>query len=170
MTTGGSPVDADDLVRDYLGRLEAAALVLGRDRREELVGEVREHINAALAEAGRSDDVTVRHVIERLGSPEEIVAAEAGQAGTPGGAALAPGAGISEKWGAVEVAAVVLLCLAGPAQFLPFGPFLWLGLGVIGLALVWASGVWPRRRKLVASTCVIALNVLLVMLTTRLIV
>jgi hypothetical protein len=162
-------MDADVLVREYLGRLEAAAAVLPVNRREELVAEVREHINAALAEAGRSDEVTVRNILERLGSPEEIVAAEAGQAGTPGGAAVDSSVGVAgtgPRWGAVEVSAVVALCLAWPARFLPFGLFLWLGLMAIGLVLVWASGVWTTRRKVVGTTCVIALYLFAILVTT----
>ncbi len=69
-------MDADALVRDYLDRLETAAWRLPVDRRGELVGEVREHIATAMAEAGRSDELTVRNILERLGAPEEIVAAE----------------------------------------------------------------------------------------------
>ena len=59
---GGSPVDTDQLVRDYLDRLEAAAAALSLSRRLELTGEVRDHIKAALAEAGTSDEVTVRNI------------------------------------------------------------------------------------------------------------
>lgn len=162
-------MDTDVLVRDYLGRLEAEAAVLPVNRREELRVEVREHINAALAEAGRSDEATVRNVLERLGSPEDIVAAEAGQAGTPPGAAAASDVGVAgtgSRWGAVEVSAVVLLCLAWPAIFLPFGLFLWLGFAVTGLVLVWVSGVWTRRKKLTATTFVIALYLFVILLTT----
>ena len=163
-------MDADVLVRDYLGRLEAAAAALPGNRRAELAEQVREHIDAALAEAGRSDEVTVRNILERLGSPEEIVAEETGFAGRPGGATVAAavaGAAAGPGWGAIEVSAVVLLCLAWPAIYLPFGPILWLGLGAIGLALVWTSGVWTSRRKLVSTTCVVALYLLLFLLTTR---
>ena len=46
-------MDAEGLVRDYLGRLEAASWPLAPPRRAELVGEVREHIETALSEAGR---------------------------------------------------------------------------------------------------------------------
>ena len=162
-------MDADVLVRDYLGRLEAAATVLPVNRREELAAEVREHINAALADAGRTDEATVRNVLERLGPPEEIVAAEAGQAGSPGSTAFPPAAGVPEtgsRWGTVEVSAVVVLSLAWPARYLPFGLFLWLALTVIGLVLVWASGVWTTRRKLTGTTCVIALYLLAILLTT----
>ena len=162
-------MDTDVLVRDYLGRLEAAAAALPLARRTELAAEVRDHIDAALAEAGRSDEVTVRNVLERLGSPEEIVAAEAGQAGTPDGAAPASGGGVAgtgSRWGAVEVTALVLVGLAWPALFLPFGLFLWLGLGVVGLVLVWVSAVWSRRRKLITTGTVVAAYVLLVLLIT----
>jgi hypothetical protein len=162
-------LDADVLVRDYLGRLEAAAAMLPVNRRDELAAEVREHINVALAEAGRSDEVTVRNILERLGSPEEIAAAEAGPAGALGAAAVAPAVGVAgtgSRWGAVEVSAVVLLCLAWPARYLPFGMFLWLGLAVAGLVLVWVSGEWTRRRKLTATTCVIALYLFATLLTT----
>jgi uncharacterized membrane protein len=161
---GGSPVDTDVLVRDYLGRLEAAAAALPLDRRAELTAEVRDHIDAALAEAGRSDEVTVRNILERLGSPEEIVAGEAAQAGTPDGPAPASAGGVAEtgsRWGAVEVTALVLLGLAWPAIVLPFGLFLWLGFGAVGLVLVWASGVWTRRRKLITTVIVAALYALL---------
>lgn len=166
MTDGRPPVDTDVLVRDYLGRLEAAAAALPVARRAELAAEVRDHIDAALTEAGRSDEVTVRNILERLGAPEEIVAGEAGQAGTPDGAAHGSTGGVAgtgSRWGAVEVTAVVLLGLAWPAMFLPFGLFsglfLWLGFGVVGLVLVWASGVWTRRRKLITTGIVVALYV-----------
>jgi hypothetical protein len=162
-------VDTDVLVRDYLGRLEAAAAVLPVNRRAELAAEVREHIDAALVEAGNSDEATVRNILERLGSPEEIVAAEAGLAGTPGGATVAPAVGVAgtgSRWGAVEVSAVVLLCLAWPARYLPYGMFLWTGFAVIGLVLVWVSGVWTTWRKLTITTCVVALYVFAILLTT----
>jgi HAAS domain-containing protein len=162
-------VDADVLVRDYLDRLEAAAVALPANRREELTAEVREHINAALADAGRSDEVTVRNILERLGSPEEIVAAETDPAGTRGGAAVALVDGAGEtgpRWSAVEVSAVVLLCLAWPASFLPFGPVLWVAIGLIGLILVWASHIWSTRRKVTGTTCVVALYLLVGLLTT----
>jgi uncharacterized membrane protein len=165
---GGSPLDTDVLVRDYLGRLEAAAASLPVHRRAELAGEVRDHIETALAEAGRSDEVTVRNILERLGSPEEIVAGEVGQAGTPDDAARAPAAavaGTGSRWGALEVTALVLVGLAWPALFLPFGLFLWLGFGIVGLVLVWASGVWSTRQKLITTGIAVALYALLVALT-----
>ena len=72
------------LVQDYLRRLEQAAAPLPRSRRAELVAEIREHIDDALLEAGAADEVAVRNVLERLGPPEEIVAAAATPTGPTG--------------------------------------------------------------------------------------
>ena len=105
-------MDADALVRDYLGRLEAAARGLPGDRRVELVGEVREHIATAQAEAGLRDELTVRNILERLGPPEEIVAVEGEPDAAPPAWAATPPSGPSVArgpWGVVEVAALLLL-------------------------------------------------------------
>src|SRR3712207_9500904 len=49
-------VGNDRLVDDYLRRLEEAAVQLPRARRAELVAEIREHIGAAVREAGGTGD------------------------------------------------------------------------------------------------------------------
>lgn len=161
-------MDTDVLVRDYLGRLEAAAASLPVHRRAELAAEVRDHIDAALTEAGRSDEVTVRNILERLGSPEEIVAGEPGQAGTPDGAAgasVAAVGGARSRWGGMEVTSLLLLGLAWPALFLPFGLLAWLAMGVVGLVLAWASSVWSTRQKLTTTVVVVALYAALFVVT-----
>lgn len=139
-------MEDDVVVRDYLGRLEAAAWPLPLARRAELLGEVRDHIDAALSEAGNRDEVTVRNVLERLGPPEEIVAAESDSdaSGTPPAAAVA-----RSQWGAIEIVAVLLLTVG--AVFLPFvGP-------IFGLIFAWASLRWTNREKLIATGIMAAL-------------
>ncbi len=140
----------DALVSDYLGRLEAAAWPLSDDRRRELLGEVREHIDAALTDAGHTDEVTVRNLLERLGRPEEIVAAEVQGEGRT---VLPPGAGVGtadrRAIGAVEIVALLLLTVG--AFLLPvIGPLL-------GLVFVWVSTVWTTREKAFASFVVVLL-------------
>jgi hypothetical protein len=150
------------LVRDYLGRLHAAGWGLAPARRDELVAEVREHIEEALRaerSAGRHGEAVVRNVLERLGPPEEIVRAESesqqydahgatpsGQApfGAPGLPAAAGTAYVAASlWGPVEIFAVLLLSL---------GTFLLPAIGpIIGLVLVWLSAQWTRSQKLVAT-------------------
>jgi uncharacterized membrane protein len=146
------------LVHDYLGRLHAAGWGLPPARRDELVAEVREHIDEALRaqrQAGQHGEAVVRNVLERLGPPEEIVRAEnegqpydvAGAAtsvrapfGAPGNPATAYRT--ASLWGPVEIGAVLMLTLG---VLMPV-----IGL-IIGLVLVWVSGQWTRHQKTVAT-------------------
>jgi HAAS len=114
----------DPLVDDYLARLEAAAAHLPRRRRAELVGEIEEHVEDALAESG-DDETAVRNVLERLGSPEEIAAA-AGDA--------------PPERGALERAALIVLCLSFVLPLVGY---------VIGAGLVLSSRAWAERDKLI---------------------
>ena len=116
----------NELVADYLRRLERAAAPLPRSRRAELVAEIREHIDDALIEAGAADEVAVRNVLERLGSPEEIAAA------------ATPPADPTAHAGKLEVVALIALAL----------PFVgWL----VGIALLLASRAWSGRDKAIAA-------------------
>ncbi|MFC8452434.1 HAAS signaling domain-containing protein [Kitasatospora sp. NPDC057223] len=65
------------LVEDYLSRLDSAGAILPADRRTELVEEIRQHITDALGEADPTSVSTVRNVLDRLGPPADIIAAEA---------------------------------------------------------------------------------------------
>lgn len=151
-------MDAEALVHDYLGRLNAAARSLPPSRRAELAGEVRQHIEMALAEAGGRDEVTVRNVLDRLGPPDEIVDAEGGAGGPPPGWTIpVPGSAAGRSgWGATEIAAILLLTLG--AVLLPIiGP-------LVGLIFVWASDQWTTRQKLVATAIVMVLAILPIIL------
>ena len=123
---------SNQLVADYLRQLERASASLPRARRSELLAEIREHIDDALREAGAADEVAVRNVLERLGSPEEIVAA----------------AGPAQRHsGKLELAALIALAI----------PFLgWF----VGIVLVAASRAWTGREKAVAIALVLVPAVL----------
>ncbi|HWH37097.1 MAG TPA: hypothetical protein VNT28_04895 [Candidatus Limnocylindrales bacterium] len=147
---------SEALISDYLGRLDAAAWPLPPSRRSELTAEVREHIETALTEAGSRDEVTVRNVLDRLGRPEDIVAAEMEgevpvRPATAGrGAAAAASGWLAQAnargWGLIEIAAVSIL--AGGWLLL-----WWVG-PIIGAVLVWFSERWTGREKRVASAIV----------------
>jgi uncharacterized membrane protein len=139
------------IVRAYVERLETEARRLPAARRTELVEEIRGHIELALDEAGSRDEAAVRTALDRLGSPETIVDAEAGAAssadpGSSGGTSRA-----AQRWGAVEVAAALLLTI-GMILLPVFGP-------LAGLALVWLSSYWTTREKLVVTAVVVVLLV-----------
>jgi hypothetical protein len=113
---------ADHLIEDYVRQLERAAERLPRDRREELVAEIREHIDDAVTQSG-GDEVSIRNILERLGPPEAIVA----EAAPP----PAPAAPESRR---LEIAALIALVV----------PFLgW----IVGAVLVVISRAWTNREK-----------------------
>lgn len=124
------------LVADYLARLDAMSAGLAPVRRAELRAEIAEHLAAALPPG--VEDAEVHEVLDRLGDPADIVAAEDGQA--PPAAAWAPPA---SPWGPLEIAAVALLSV-GLVLLPVVGPLL-------GLLLAWASSRWTLREKAVAS-------------------
>ena len=68
-------VTTDPLADDYLRRLDAAASALPAHQREELVSEIRGHLQEGLRQAPAGDEAAVRNLLERLGPPEEIVSA-----------------------------------------------------------------------------------------------
>jgi hypothetical protein len=117
-------MNSDRLIEDYLRRLESAAAHLPRARRAELVAEIREHIRAGVGEEGAAGDAAVLNVLERLGSPDDIV----GAADQPLTSSVRP------RW--IDVVALVGLVL----------PFLgW----VVGSILVLVSDAWSRRDKVI---------------------
>ncbi len=128
--------DPDTLVGDYLGRLEQAAQVLPADRRTELVEEVRAHIAEART-AGADDLAAVRTVLDRLGSPDEIVAAAREDAA---GDDRAPADG-REPERRLRVRDVATLLL------LPFGGFLFVVGWFLGVVLLWSSDRWRTPEK-----------------------
>jgi hypothetical protein len=113
-------LQTDPLVEDYLRRLDAAAAHLPADRRAELADEIREHIR----EAGAEDEPAIRDVLDRLGSPEEIAAAE----------------GPPPKRGPLETGALVVLSIG---FVLPIVGYLF------GAGLVLSSKAWSARDKLI---------------------
>ena len=142
----------DQRVTDYLDRLRAAAQSLPDDRRLELVDDVRGHIEIALT-ADRSEDGTVVDtVLMRLGSPEEIVAAE--MEPEPNGVVIGPVSSSSpadrrRPHATVEFKALALLTIG--AVVLPFiGP-------LVALGYVWASARWTTVQKRTATIAVVGL-------------
>lgn len=149
-------------VTRFLARLDTAAAALPPGRREELGAEIREHLADALRRTD-GDEVAVRQALDRLGSPEDIVAAESPADtgpvdGSPALSVAPPGwpPPPSSPWGPLEVATVLLLTVGG--FVLPLvGP-------VAGLVCAWVSVRWTRREKVVATVLALLQPVLLVML------
>ncbi|WEH16395.1 hypothetical protein [Streptomyces sp. VNUA24] len=64
------------LIEEYLTRLDSASSPLPRERRQELREEISEHIDAALENAVTLDTSTILAILDRVGQPADIIAAE----------------------------------------------------------------------------------------------
>lgn len=122
---------SEQLISDYLRRLERELEDLPRARRREVVEEISEHIDEARVEANGNGEAATLNLLERLGDPSEIAAEARARFGVR-----------PEKAGVQEVAAIILL-LVGALLF---------GVGwLVGVALLWSSGVWTTHDKLVGT-------------------
>jgi hypothetical protein len=141
---------ADPLVEAYLHRLDVAAQALPADRRDELLGGIREHIDASIESGQVTDEASLRGLLDRLGEPEEIVgaAAETDEGGAPGSTRWAPPAPqvVYRRPGiGMEITA---------ALFLTVGSLVLLVGWLVGVVLVWASRRWTLGEKLAATLVV----------------
>lgn len=138
------------IIEDYLSRLDRAAFRLPPERRTELLDGISEHIRDARAGGGVDGQASVRSVLDRLGEPEEIVAAaweqDAPSYGGPGhggpgyggsgcGVVRQPGTGL-------ELAAVLMLTLG---SLIPVVGWL------VGVALLWSSRLLRVPEKVLGT-------------------
>lgn len=129
--------DLHPLAQSYLDRLAEAARVLPADEATELEVDISDHLREALRPD--ADEAEVRTVLDRLGTPHELVAA-AGGPSTPHGDAPAR----QPRFGPIEILALVGLVGAELLFFLfPLAVPLWL----VGVVLLAVSRVWSGRQK-----------------------
>jgi hypothetical protein len=141
-----TPDTLHPLADDYLRQLRRAGRQLPPDRLRELVAEIEGYLSEAIP-PGASDQEAL-DVLERLGSPADIVEAERPPSDRPAA---------RRSWR--ERAAVVLLPLGGFA----------FGVGwLVGVVLLWTSRLWTIREKVIGTLIVpggIATTLLVVVLT-----
>jgi hypothetical protein len=123
---------ADELVADYLKRLNSELRGLPRARRRELVEEISGHIAEARADLESENEAAVRSLLDRLGEPAEIAAEARGRFGAdPRGPR------------ARDIVALVLLPIGG--VILPVVGWF------VGVVLLWVSDAWNTRDKLIGT-------------------
>jgi len=122
-------------VEAYFRQLDTELDDLPKARRTEIVGEIRDHVDAALEESPDATEADVRNILERIGDPSEI-AAEARER-----------LGIHPlRAGGLEVWALILIPIGG----LVIPLIGW----IVGVALLWASKVWTTRDKWIGTLVV----------------
>lgn len=123
-------------VDDYLRRLERSMHDLPSARRDEIVGQIREHIADALAEMPvDATGADVDNVLGSLGDPDDIATEARERFGI-----VSP----RPRW--TDTAAVVLLPIGG--LVLPVVGW------VVGVAFLWMSAVWTTRDKVIGTLIV----------------
>lgn len=132
----------DAVIEQYLSPLDRAAAELPADSRQDLVDGIREHIADARAAGAAADEAAVRTLLDRLGAPEEIVAAAREDDVRPVDAATRPA---TRPGTGLELAAVLMLT-AG--SFLPVVGWL------VGVGLLWTSRLWRAREKVLGTLVV----------------
>jgi uncharacterized membrane protein len=123
---------ADELVARYLDDLARRLRDGPRDRREELLEDVRAHIAEALSSVDSSNEAEIRSLLDRVGDPA-VIAAEARERSE-----VQPA-----RPGALEVVALVMLAIGG----LVIPVLGW----IVGVLLLWLSNVWTRRDKVIGT-------------------
>ena len=127
MTSRQTAGEADKLVRRYMAQLDAALRGVDASRREEILGEVHEHIDEGRTGLDPDDAASVRTLLNRVGDPVAIAA----EAGAP-----PPGSGRWDAW----------------APWLIIFGFIASGLGwIAGVVILWTSPTWSQRDKLIAT-------------------
>ncbi len=125
---------ADQLVADYLKRLERALRDLPKSRRKELLDEISGHIAEARADLETENEAAIRTLLDRLGEPEDIAAEEAQRRGVP------------SKGSAWDIVALVLLLIGGVVV-----PVVgW----IVGVVLLWISNTWTTTEKAIGTLVV----------------
>jgi hypothetical protein len=121
--------DLHPVAADYLDRLRRAGRGLPRGRMAELSADLELHLTEEIGPD--ASDAQALEVLDRLGSPEEIVEAEQPRPVAP-----------VDPRGTREWAAIFLLLFGGFA----------FGLGwIAGLVLLWSSRSWSTREKWIGT-------------------
>jgi hypothetical protein len=166
------------LASDYLARLDAVARTLPADRRADLLERITEHLASARDAGELGDEAVARTLLDRLGEPEEIVAA-ARDEGPWSAAAAAPGTaagsgGGPPPWGppswhggsswdaGAAPGPAPATVTTPPSTALETAAVLMLTLGsllpvvgwLIGVALLWTSRRWRTREKVLGTLVV----------------
>ncbi|GGV19002.1 HAAS signaling domain-containing protein [Streptomyces spectabilis] len=140
------------LVRAYLTEVERATTALPAARREELLADLREHIEVSLAEADTRDDATVRGILDQLGSPAAIAASALAEA---------PAMPEAPEPDRLRTRLTILVLAASGPLMLIAGPLAMLAAIAAGVYLLSNSTRWTARQKLKGAALTLSLPALL---------
>lgn len=126
----------DRMIQEYLDGVAGQLSDLPEEDRNEILADLRAHIEESLGDPGTASEAEVRSTLERLGDPAEL----AQEARTRAGNTPTPQSGPVERRldktpSALEVASIILTAVLWP----------------IGVVLAWISPRWLIRDKVIAT-------------------
>ena len=133
---------ADELINEYLDRLEEELADFPSTRRRELVQEISAHIAEARASLENEDEASIRNLLDRMGDAADIAAEAAG----PPAAEASPLQQAKTRGSGWDVAALVMLLVGG--LILPVVGWF------VGVVLLWTSETWSTGEKLLGTLLV----------------
>jgi hypothetical protein len=138
----------DPFLRAYLDRLDRCAAVLPTDQRTELVEEISRHIADAMAIGQVRTEADMRTMLDRLGEPEEIVAAARADAGaTPGFTPSPPDIGEAP----VALGAPTTTWEGSTVALLTIGSIVPVVGWLAGVVMLWTSARWRPGEKVLGT-------------------
>ena len=129
----------------YLERLDRAAAHLPDGRRAELREEIASHLAQAVPDGATA--VQVAQALDRLGPPEEIVAAEQAAPFPSAQAVPGPSPAVPPSRGIGHEAVAVGMLTVGAVVLPVVG---WL----VGVLLLWTSRLWTTREKVLGTVLI----------------
>src|SRR5581483_2173090 len=123
----------DRIVAGYLAQLELELGGLPGARRQEILDEIREHIEEARGRIPNESDSDVLNVLDRLGEPAEVASAARPDSAASLPMSVAHGSIWTSGW--LDIAAAVLTPVVWP----------------VGVILLWMSSAWSVRDKLIGT-------------------
>jgi uncharacterized membrane protein len=108
------------LIHDYLGQVESELRDLPPSQRQEILDDLRAHIDEARSVETDTSSAGVRHLLARLGDPAELAREARERIGVEGPAAIER---VKTGPGGLEIVAIILTALFWP----------------VGIVLTWLS-------------------------------
>ncbi|WP_051796178.1 hypothetical protein [Streptomyces sp. NRRL S-87] len=148
------------LVTAYLAAVERETAVLPVDRRAELLADLREHIEVSETD----DEDRLRQVLAELGDPRTVAAsALAEEPPVPATAPAAPATAPAAPAGHGTRTRLTVGLLAGAGILVLLNSYVGTLALIAGLVLLWTSGHWGTRPKVIATAACAAVPVALLL-------
>lgn len=127
---------AEQIIQQYLDRVSTQLSDLAAEDRDEIIADLRAHIEESLGDSDGASEADVRNTLDRLGDPAELAQEARLRVGDARPQEPEPvNRRLDKSPSALEVASIILTAILWP----------------IGVVLAWVSPRWLIRDKVIAT-------------------